>query len=241
MNPFIKVEQLSKAYHLKRSKTDALSREFEIWRAKIFRKEHPYSKVGCQSNEGIYWALKDLNFEIKEGERIAISGNNGAGKSTLLKILSKVTTPSEGVITGRGRIASLLEAGSCFHPELSGLQNIFLNGAMLGMSKNEIKLQLDEIIAFAEIEQHLKTPVKRYSSGMCMRLAFSVAAHLQAEIMILDEVLSVGDHNFQRKSIEKMLQVSEQNGKIILMVNHNEKTTDSFCSREIILTNGMIL
>jgi len=191
MGTVIKVEKLSKAYQLGQIGTGTISRDLERWYAKMRGKEDPYLKIG-ESNEQstrsethVAWSLKDINFEIEQGDTVGIIGRNGAGKSTLLKILSKVTAPTSGKITGKGRIASLLEVGTGFHPELSGRENIFLNGAILGMRKKEIQRKLEEIVNFAGIERYLDTPVKRYSSGMYVRLAFAVAAHLESEILIL--------------------------------------------------------
>jgi lipopolysaccharide transport system ATP-binding protein len=192
-------------------------------------------------DQSLFWSLKDISFEIKKGERVAIKGENGAGKSTLLKILSKVTTPTSGRITGQGRIVSLLEVGTGFHPELTGKENIFLNGAILGMRRREIQSKLEAILDFAVIGDFLETPVKRYSSGMYVRLAFAVAAHLESDILIIDEVLAVGDADFQRKCLEKMISISKEEGKTILFVSHNKTTTDYLCDKEIILDHGRIV
>lgn len=188
-----------------------------------------------------FWALKNVNFEINAGDRVGIIGRNGAGKSTLLKILSRITDPTEGRITIRGRVASLLEVGTGFHPELSGRENIFLNGAILGMSRAEIRQKFDEIVAFAEIERFLDTPVKRYSSGMYVRLAFAVAAHLEPEILIIDEVLAVGDAQFQKKCLGKMEDVSKNSGRTVLFVSHNMQTINNFCDYSILLNAGKIV
>jgi lipopolysaccharide transport system ATP-binding protein len=187
-----------------------------------------------------FWALKDISLEVKHGERLGIIGRNGAGKSTLLKLLSRITAPTEGRILLRGRVGSLLEVGTGFHPELTGRENIFLNGAILGMGRHEIRRKFDEIVAFAEIEQFLDTPVKRYSSGMYVRLAFAVASHLEADTLLIDEVLAVGDMGFQRKCIEKMEQISNQGGITILFVSHNMSLISAFCSRAILLNSGRI-
>jgi lipopolysaccharide transport system ATP-binding protein len=187
-----------------------------------------------------FWALKDLNFEIQAGDRVGIIGRNGAGKSTLLKILSRITDPTEGRITIRGRVASLLEVGTGFHPELSGRENIFLNGAILGMSRAEIREKFDEIVAFAEIERFLDTPVKRYSSGMYVRLAFAVAAHLEPEILIVDEVLAVGDAQFQKKCLGKMEDVSRNDGRTILFVSHNMGVVSQLCNKAFLLKQGRV-
>jgi len=188
-----------------------------------------------------FWALQDINFDVKKGERLAITGDNGAGKSTLLKILSKITRPTKGIIIGKGKITSMLEVGTGFHPELSGIENIFLNGAMLGMSRHDISNKIDEIVAFSEISEHINTPVKRYSTGMYMRLAFATAAHLQSEIMIIDEVLAVGDDRFKHKSLDKLKSLSIEFGKTIILVSHDQQHINSFCNREIRLSNGFIL
>ncbi|MFM5898415.1 MAG: polysaccharide ABC transporter ATP-binding protein [Dolichospermum sp.] len=186
-----------------------------------------------------FWALKDVSFEIKQGDRVGIIGRNGAGKSTLLKILSRITEPTTGSIKIKGRVASLLEVGTGFHPELTGRENVFLNGAILGMGKEEIKRKFDEIVAFAEVEKFLDTPVKRYSSGMYVRLAFAVAAHLEPEILIVDEVLAVGDAQFQKKCLGKMEDVGKE-GRTVLFVSHNMSTIQSLCSRCILLQSGRI-
>jgi lipopolysaccharide transport system ATP-binding protein len=187
-----------------------------------------------------FWALKDLSFEVKQGEVAGIIGRNGAGKSTLLKILSRITEPTTGRVHLRGRVASLLEVGTGFHPELTGRENIFLNGAILGMARLEIKRKFDEIVAFAEVEQFLDTPVKRYSSGMYVRLAFAVAAHLEPEILIVDEVLAVGDAEFQKKCLGKMHDVAEQKGRTVLFVSHNMQAVQSLCGRAILIEAGRI-
>ena len=186
------------------------------------------------------WALKDINFEVQQGEVLGIIGKNGAGKSTLLKLLSRVTSPTTGLIKAKGRIASLLEVGTGFHPELTGKENVFLNGAILGMTKTEIRSKLDEIVDFAGVAKYIDTPVKRYSSGMYVRLAFAVAAHLDPEILIVDEVLAVGDAEFQKKAIGKMQDVSSQDGRTILFVSHNMPSVKSLCTNGIILTNGVV-
>jgi lipopolysaccharide transport system ATP-binding protein len=187
-----------------------------------------------------FWALKDVSFEVKRGEMLGIIGRNGAGKSTLLKILSRITEPSEGRVTINGRVASLLEVGTGFHPELTGRENIYLNGAILGMTRDEIGRKFDEIVAFAEVEKFLDTPVKRYSSGMYVRLAFAVAAHLEPEILVVDEVLAVGDYNFQKKSAGKMRDVSEKGGRTVLFVSHNMNAVASLCNRCILLSDGRV-
>ncbi|HUB59780.1 MAG TPA: polysaccharide ABC transporter ATP-binding protein [Puia sp.] len=193
---------------------------------------------GQISGKEEFWALKDVNFEIQPGERVGIIGRNGAGKSTLLKVLSRITEPTRGRISIRGRVASLLEVGTGFHPELSGRENIFLNGAILGMSRTEIRKKFDEIVAFAEVEKFLDTPVKRYSSGMYVRLAFAVAAHLEPEVLVVDEVLAVGDAQFQRKCLGKMEEVSSKEGRTVLFVSHNMGAIKSLCTSAIILHKG---
>ncbi|TCD00802.1 ABC transporter ATP-binding protein [Pedobacter psychroterrae] len=239
----IKAENLSKVYLKGQISHGTLIRDFESWLARFRKKADPYQQIdkvrNTPGNDKI-WVLKNINFEITKGEIIAITGDNGAGKSTLLKILSRVTLPTSGKITGKGRITSLLEIGAGFHPELTGRENIFLNGAMLGMPKSQIKDHFDEITRFANIKEHLETPVKRYSSGMYMRLAFSVAAHLESEIMIIDEIMAVGDSSFQQKCIDKIKQLSKENAKTILLVSHSAKNIKSLCCREIALVKGQI-
>jgi lipopolysaccharide transport system ATP-binding protein len=188
-----------------------------------------------------FWALKDVSFEVKQGEVIGIVGRNGAGKSTLLKILSRITEPTEGRVVLNGRVASLLEVGTGFHPELTGRENIYLNGAILGMTRREIRAKFDEIVAFAEVEKFLDTPVKRYSSGMYVRLAFAVAAHLEPEILVVDEVLAVGDLEFQRKCLGKMDEVSRREGRTVLFVSHNMVAVRSLCERALLISNGILL
>lgn len=243
-NIAIKAEHISKAYQLGQIGTGTISRDLERWYATLRGKEDPYLKVG-ESNDrrkkgsnDVVWSLKDISFEINQGDAVGIIGKNGAGKSTLLKILSKVTSPTRGKITGRGRIASLLEVGTGFHPELSGKENIFLNGAILGMRKREIERKLEEIVDFAGVERYLDTPVKRYSSGMYVRLAFAVAAHLESEILIVDEVLAVGDAEFQKKCLGKMGEVSKGEGRTVLFVSHNMAAIKTLCNRGILLANG---
>ena len=187
-----------------------------------------------------FWALKDINFEVNKGDRLGIIGRNGAGKSTLLKLLSKITEPSTGSITLHGRVASLLEVGTGFHPELTGRENVFMNGVILGMTRNEIKKKFDEIVAFAEVEKFLDTPVKRYSSGMYVRLAFAVAAHLEPEILVVDEVLAVGDAQFQKKCLGKMEDVAKNEGRTVLFVSHNMTAIKSLCSTIVVLEKGGI-
>ncbi len=243
----IKAENLGKAYQLGQIGTGTISRDIERWYAKIRGKEDPFLRIG-ESNDrskagssDIVWSLKDINFEIEEGAAVGIIGRNGAGKSTLLKILSKVTAPTTGKIFGKGRVASLLEVGTGFHPELSGRENIFLNGSILGMRRKEIQKNLDEIVDFAGIERYLDTPVKRYSSGMYVRLAFAVAAHLESEILIVDEVLAVGDADFQKKCLGKMSDISTGLGRTVLFVSHNMASIQKLCSQSIVLNNGSLL
>jgi lipopolysaccharide transport system ATP-binding protein len=243
----LKVENVSKQYRLGVLGTGTLSHDLNRWWHTIRGKEDPYLKVGEQNKraekgESDYvWALKDINFEVERGEVLGVIGKNGAGKSTLLKILSKVTTPSTGKITMRGRVASLLEVGTGFHPEQTGRENIYLNGAILGMTKKEIDSKLDEIVAFSGCERYVDTPVKRYSSGMKVRLAFAVAAFLEPEILIVDEVLAVGDAEFQKKAIGKMQEVSKGQGRTVLFVSHNMNAIKTLCSRCIVLHNGQLV
>jgi lipopolysaccharide transport system ATP-binding protein len=246
MSTVIKVENISKQYRLGNVGTGALAHDVNKWWHKVRGKENPYLKIGetndrATKGESDYvWALKDINFEVKQGEVLGIIGRNGAGKSTLLKILSKTTTPTTGSIKIKGRIASLLEVGTGFHPELSGRENIFLNGAILGMTKQEIKSKFDEIVDFAGVERYIDTPVKRYSSGMYVRLAFGVAAHLEPEILIVDEVLAVGDAEFQKKALGKMKEVSEKGGRTVLFVSHNMEAISRLCKTGIFLKDGEI-
>jgi homopolymeric O-antigen transport system ATP-binding protein len=244
--PIIKVENLGKQYRLGSVGTGTLSHDINRWWHKVRGKEDPYLKVGdvndrtSAGGSDYVWALKDVNFEVKPGEILGIIGKNGAGKSTLLKLLSRVTAPTTGKITCHGRIASLLEVGTGFHPELTGKENIFLNGAILGMSKKEIASKFDEIVDFAGCAKYINTPVKRYSSGMYVRLAFAVAAHLEPDILVVDEVLAVGDAEFQKKAIGKMQEVSEGQGRTVLFVSHNLKTIEMLCQRSILMNQGSI-
>ncbi|MES2837176.1 MAG: ABC transporter ATP-binding protein [Bacteroidota bacterium] len=239
----IKVENLGKQYRLGKVGTGTISHDLNRWWATVRGKEDPYLKVGDvndRSQKGLsdfVWALKDINFEVKQGEVLGIIGKNGAGKSTLLKILSRVTSPTIGDVKAKGRIASLLEVGTGFHPDLSGRENVFLNGAILGMTKQEISSKFDEIIDFSGVERYIDTPVKRYSSGMYVRLAFAVAAHLEPEILIVDEVLAVGDAEFQKKCLGKMKDVSGQ-GRTVLFVSHNMAAVKGLCTHGIVLENG---
>jgi lipopolysaccharide transport system ATP-binding protein len=243
----IKVENLSKAYQLGDFSTGTLSRDIHRWWTLMRGHEDPFLKVGeindrsTTGTSDIVWSLKNMNFEINEGDAVGIIGRNGAGKSTLLKVLSRVTSPTSGNIRVKGRIASLLEVGTGFHPDLTGRENIFLNGAILGMRKSEIKKQFDSIVDFAGVERYVDTPVKRYSSGMYVRLAFAVAAHLESEILIVDEVLAVGDAEFQKKCLGKMNDVSVNEGRTILFVSHNLKAIQSMCKKAIHIQNGQIL
>ena len=242
----LKVENLSKQYRLGLVGTGTISHDFNRFLARIRGKEDPYLKIGesnDRSTKGTseyVWALKDINFEVKRGEILGIIGKNGAGKSTLLKILSKVTGPTTGAIKSKGRIASLLEVGTGFHPEMTGKENIFLNGAILGMTKKEIASKLDEIIEFSGCERYVETPVKRYSSGMKVRLAFAVAAFLEPDILVVDEVLAVGDAEFQKKAIGKMQDISSQGGRTVLFVSHNMAAVQNLCSKVIILNDGRL-
>ncbi|MBD2766431.1 ABC transporter ATP-binding protein [Hymenobacter sp. BT664] len=243
-NIAIKVENLSKLYRLGEIGTGTLSHDLNRAWARLRGKEDPFAKVGetndrtRKGDSNFVWSLKDINFEVKRGEVLGIIGRNGAGKSTLLKILSKVTAPTTGRVKVQGRIASLLEVGTGFHPELTGRENIFLNGAILGMSKAEVRSKFDEIVDFSGVERYIDTPVKRYSSGMYVRLAFAVAAFLEPEILIIDEVLAVGDAEFQKKCLGRMKNVSANDGRTIFFVSHNMAAIKQLCSRGIILQKG---
>jgi lipopolysaccharide transport system ATP-binding protein len=246
-NVVIKVENISKQYRLGNVGLGSLSHDINRWYHTTVRgREDPYLKIGetnDRSQKGLseyVWALRDINFEVKQGEVLGIIGRNGAGKSTLLKILSRTTTPTTGEIKIKGRVASLLEVGTGFHPELTGRENIFLNGAILGMTKREIKSKFDEIVDFAGVERYIDTPVKRYSSGMYVRLAFGVAAHLEPEILIVDEVLAVGDAEFQKKALGKMKDISEGQGRTVLFVSHNMAAMQNLCKQGLLLENGRI-
>ncbi len=244
MSSVISVESLSKKYiigHQKQERYIAL-RDVLANGAKRFTHKlcHPFSSPESDTAHEEFWALKDVSFDIKQGDRVGIIGRNGAGKSTLLKILSRITEPTSGKVSIKGRVASLLEVGTGFHPELTGRENIFLNGAILGMSKTEIKKKFDEIVAFAEVERFLDTPVKHYSSGMYVRLAFSVAAHLEPEILIVDEVLAVGDAQFQKKCMGKMEDVGKE-GRTVLFVSHNMNTISRLCQRAVLLSAGQVI
>lgn len=244
MSTVIKVENVGKKYLLSHQKKerytalrDVMAQTARKWYNQI---SNPFSKKrSSKTTREEFWALKNVSFEIKEGDRVGIIGRNGAGKSTLLKVLSRITEPTAGRIWIKGRVASLLEVGTGFHPELTGRENIYLNGAVLGMSKAEINKKFDEIVAFAEVEKFLDTPVKRYSSGMYVRLAFSVAAHLEPEILIVDEVLAVGDSQFQKKCLGKMEDVGRE-GRTVLFVSHNMGAISSLCNKGILLSSGTI-
>ena len=241
--PVIRVENLSKAYRLGQIGGAYLHEELSRWWARVRKKPDPKLKIGqehlAERFGERFWALKDVSFDVEQGEVLGIIGRNGAGKSSLLKILSQVTAPTEGVVKIKGRVASLLEVGTGFHPELTGRENIFLNGAILGMTKREIERKFDEIVAFSEVEQFIDTPVKRYSSGMYVRLAFAVAAHLEPEILIVDEVLAVGDAAFQKKCLGKMGDVAHE-GRTVLFVSHNMAAVQQLCGRAMLLSEGRI-
>ena len=240
----LKAENISKQYRLGQVGTGTLSHDLNRWWHEIRGKENPYLKIGdtndrsTKGTSDYVWALQDINFEVERGEVLGIIGKNGAGKSTLLKILSKVTAPTTGSIKYNGRIASLLEVGTGFNGEMTGRENIFLNGAILGMTKKEIASKIDEIIDFSGCERYIDTPVKRYSSGMYVRLAFAVAAFLEPDILIIDEVLAVGDAEFQKKAIGKMQDISKQGGRTVLFVSHNMAAVKSLCTRGIVLEHG---
>ena len=247
MNTAIKFENISKQYRLGNVGTGTLSHDLNRWWAmNIQGKEDPYLKIGSvndrssRADSDYVWALRDINFEVQQGEVLGIIGKNGAGKSTLLKILSRVTTPTTGKIKASGRIASLLEVGTGFHQEMTGRENIYMNGAILGMTKAEIRRKMDEIIDFAGVERYIDTPVKRYSSGMIVRLGFAVAAHLEPEILVVDEVLAVGDAEFQKKAIGKMQDISKGEGRTVLFVSHNMDAVKRLCRKGMLLKNGAI-
>lgn len=239
----IKVENVKKQYRLGAIGGATLKGDLQSWYARIRHKEDPNLKIGQKAyakNEK-FMALDGVSFEVKKGEALGIIGHNGAGKSTLLKLISRVTSPTEGTIYMNGRITSMLEVGTGFHPELTGRENVYLNGAILGMTKAEIAEKFDEIVEFSEVGQFIDTPVKRYSSGMFVKLAFSVASHLNSEIMIMDEVLAVGDVNFQNKCINRMKTLSEEGGRTILYVSHNMSTIKKLCQRCIVLSHGKLI
>ncbi len=242
----IKVDDISKQYRLGLVGSGTLRDDLKRWWYNLQGKEDPFLKIGeandrsTKGESDYVWSLRDINFEVNQGDSLGIIGRNGAGKSTLLKILSQVTQPTTGKICAKGRIASLLEVGTGFHPEMTGRENIYLNGAILGMRKHEITRKFDEIVAFSGVERYIDTPVKRYSSGMYVRLAFAVAAHLESEILIIDEVLAVGDADFQKKCLGKMNEVSKGEGRTVLFVSHNMAAVKSLCNRGIVLENGLI-
>lgn len=243
----IKAENISKQYRLGEVGTGTLSHDLNRFWYKVRGKEDPYLKIGeandrsAKGDSDYVWSLRDIDFEIHQGDAVGIIGRNGAGKSTLLKLLSKVTKPTTGSFKVNGRIASLLEVGTGFNPEMTGRENIFLNGAILGMRREEIKRKFDEIVAFSGVERYIDTPVKRYSSGMYVRLAFAVAAHLESEILIVDEVLAVGDAEFQKKCLGKMGEVSKGEGRTVLFVSHNISAVKTLCNQGIYLKNGQIV
>lgn len=242
----IEFENVSKQYRLGTIGTGTLSHDLNRWWHLVRGKEDPYLRVGdtndrsSKGNSDYVWALRDINFKVEQGEVLGIIGKNGAGKSTLLKILSRITSPSTGSIKFNGRLASLLEVGTGFHGELTGRENIYMNGAIMGMTKQEISGKLDEIVAFSGVERYIDTPVKRYSSGMIVRLGFAVAAHLEPEILVVDEVLAVGDAEFQKKAIGKMKDVSQGSGRTVLFVSHNMTAVKSLCTKGVLLENGMV-
>ena len=243
----IQFDNVGKLYKLGLVGTGSLVHDLNRWwKTSILRQEDPYLKIGetnDRSKKGssdYVWALKDITFDVKQGDVVGIIGKNGAGKSTLLKLLSRVTSPTTGAIRAKGRIASLLEVGTGFHPELTGRENIYMNGSIMGMTRHEIDKKLDEIVDFAGVERYLDTPVKRYSSGMTVRLGFAVAAFLEPEILVVDEVLAVGDAEFQKKAIGKMQDVSKGEGRTVLFVSHNMSAVRNLCNKGIVLKNGMI-
>ncbi|MCQ2102479.1 MAG: polysaccharide ABC transporter ATP-binding protein [Fibrobacter sp.] len=243
----IEFENISKQYRLGLVSTGTLSHDLNrFWQTKILRREDPYLKVGetndraSKGSSDYVWALKDINFKVEQGDVVGIIGRNGAGKSTLLKLLSRVTAPTTGIIRAKGRIASLLEVGTGFHPEMTGRENIYMNGAIMGMTRAEISRKLDEIVDFSGCERYLDTPVKRYSSGMTVRLGFAIAAHLEPEILVVDEVLAVGDAEFQKKAIGKMQDVSKGEGRTVLFVSHNMGAVRNLCKTGIVLSQGQV-
>lgn len=247
-NIAIQFDNVGKLYKLGLVGTGSLVHDLNRWwKTSILRQEDPYLKIGetnDRSKKGssdYVWALKDITFDVKQGDVVGIIGKNGAGKSTLLKLLSRVTSPTTGAIRAKGRIASLLEVGTGFHPELTGRENIYMNGSIMGMTRHEIDRKLDEIVDFAGVERYIDTPVKRYSSGMTVRLGFAVAAFLEPEILVVDEVLAVGDAEFQKKAIGKMQDVSKGEGRTVLFVSHNMAAVRSLCTKGIVLENGQIV
>ena len=243
----IEFENISKQYRLGLVSTGTLAHDLNRWwQTSVLHREDPYLKIGETNDRAMrgtseyVWALRDINFKVEQGDVVGIIGKNGAGKSTLLKLLSKITTPTTGVIRARGRIASLLEVGTGFHSELTGRENIYMNGAIMGMTKAEIDRKLDEIVDFSGCERYIDTPVKRYSSGMTVRLGFAVAAHLDPEILVVDEVLAVGDAEFQKKAIGKMQDISHGEGRTVLFVSHNMASIKALCSNGVLLENGRV-
>ena len=244
----IEFNNISKQYRLGLVSTRTLSHDLNRWwQTAVLHKEDPYLKIGSVNDRSLaadseyVWALRNIDFKVEQGDVIGIIGKNGAGKSTLLKLLSRVTGPTMGTIKARGRIGSLLEVGTGFHSEMTGRENIYMNGAILGMTKQEISKKLDEIVDFSGCERYIDTPVKRYSSGMTVRLGFAVAAHLDPEILVVDEVLAVGDAEFQKKAIGKMQDVSKGEGRTVLFVSHNMTSIKALCKRGVILKNGMLV
>lgn len=245
-NTVIEFNNVGKQYILGTIGTGTLSQDLNRWWANIRGKEDPYLKIGetndrtQKGDSRFVWALRDISFKVEQGDVVGIVGKNGAGKSTLLKILSRVTSPTIGDIKIKGRIASLLEVGTGFHPEMTGRENIFMNGSIMGMTKAEIRSKFDEIVDFAGVAKYVDTPVKRYSSGMMVRLGFAIAAHLEPEILVVDEVLAVGDAEFQKKAIGKMQNVSKGEGRTVLFVSHNMAAVKSLCTRGVVLENGQV-
>lgn len=246
-NIAIQFDHVGKLYHLGVVGTGTLSHDLNRWwKTSVLGKEDPYLKIGetnDRSKKGssdFVWALKDISFDIEQGDVVGIIGKNGAGKSTLLKLLSRITSPTTGIIRAKGRIGSLLEVGTGFHPEMTGRENIYMNGSIMGMTRLEITRKLDEIVDFAGVERYLDTPVKRYSSGMTVRLGFAVAAFMEPEILVVDEVLAVGDAEFQKKAIGKMQDVSHGGGRTVLFVSHNMDSIQRLCTKGILLENGTI-
>ena len=247
MSTVIEFNNISKQYRLGMVSTRTLSHDLKRWwMVNVRQKEDPYLTIGetndrtTKGESDYVWALKDIDFKVEQGDVVGIIGKNGAGKSTLLKVLSKITTPTKGIIKAKGRIGSLLEVGTGFHPEMTGRENIYLNGAILGMTKQEITKKLDEIVDFSGCERYIDTPVKRYSSGMMVRLGFAVAAHLDPEILVVDEVLAVGDAEFQKKAIGKMQDVSRGEGRTVLFVSHNMGSVRQLCQHGVLLENGSL-
>ena len=239
----IRVEDLSKLYRLGTIGTGSLRQDIQRWwTTSILKKEDPFftdtEETPVQSQ--LLWALRDINFEVKRGEAMGIIGTNGSGKSTLLKIISRIVRPTRGLISGKGKVSSLLEVGTGFHPELTGRENIYISGYLMGMKKDEIRVKFDEIIAFSGVEKFIDTPVKRYSSGMYMRLAFAVAAHLEPDILVVDEVLAVGDADFQKKCLGKMREVSQSEGRTILFVSHSMQAVNNLCDTALWLEKGQM-